>query len=190
MILNRLLMTSLVSVASLAVLPEIVHAEEAAAEKPAAGKVKPVEADKLKTALPEKLGDMKRGEVQATELTLNDVNQSSASAPYAVDSGKDDAPTANLNVLDLGDPEAIKGIAGWSETDLDVKINNNWQKTIKIEGQPAMQSYNGEARSGTLVVAVGQRVLITASFENVTSDEFKSLCDQVPVKAVLELLKK
>lgn len=195
--LNHLLMPSLFALSALSFMPAhtLAQANDAAPaadepKKPAGAKLTPVPAEKLKATLPEKLGDLKRGDAQATDIKSGEMQQSSVTCPYAVDPEKDTAPTGNVTIVDTADPETHKGMTMWADAEIDVKTDKTFQKIYKIEGQPAMQQYNGDDKAGTIVIGIGERITLSADFQNVSTDEFKKLCEQLPVKAVLALVKK
>jgi len=194
---NRLLFASLSALAALTFAPAgaLAQADDAApaaeeAKKAPAAKLTPIPAEKLKATLPEKLGELKRGDAQATDIKMGDMQQSSVTAPYAVDPDKDTAPTGSVTLVDTADPETQKGMTMWADTEMDVKTDKTFQKVYKIEGQPAMQSYNSDDKAGTIVIGIGERITLSADFQNVSADQFKKLCEQLPVKAVLALVKK
>ncbi|MGN6625892.1 MAG: hypothetical protein ACTHLN_04670 [Tepidisphaeraceae bacterium] len=153
-------------------------------------KVEVVDYHKLKEQMPEKFAGIKRSKCDGQKMKMGEMTMSSAHAEYRPtgdDSGN--KPNADLNVVDYANNDMAKGMAAWSQMEIDQDSDTGFQKTLKLQDAPAMEEYHSDSKTGTITVFVGNRFILSATLNNMSADEFKKAAEELPIKALASLSK-
>lgn len=160
----------------------------AADEKPATAKAEPIDFRKLKALLPEKLAGMKRSDANGQKVKTGDFSMSMATANYAKESDAEDAPHVDLTITDYSAaPGMAEGMASWSKIEIDSESDDGYQKTTKVQGHPAFETYEKEGKSGQLQVFVGGRYIVAVSTSNMTPEEMAKVGKELPLEKLAAL---
>ena len=178
---------ALIAVAALALGSwQNVRAEDPpAASQPAA---QPVDYHKLKEIMPDKLGGQPRGKVEGQKVSAGAMVISNAKAEYAPKESADNAPHLDVEIVDyVATPAMAAGAAAWQNIQIDNESDTGWEKTTKVAGNPAMESYKNDARQGEATVFVASRFIVTLKTEKLSSDDFKKAVEELPLAKLAEL---
>lgn len=163
-------------------------AEEQKDKAPASQPAGPIDYKKLKEQLPQTLAGCNRTEASGEKTGLGDFKVSMARGTYVKDKEKDDSPRIELQIQDFGtNKQMIEGMSYWTKLELDKEGDDGFQKTLKIQEQPAMQEYRNDGKSGTLTLVVGERYFVTVNSTGLTADEFKKIGDELKLKELAAL---
>jgi hypothetical protein len=182
---SLLLSVSLVVCASV-MHPSMARADDAPASQPA--KTEPVDYKKLKETLPEQLGDLKRNKIEGQKMKIGEQAISTAEGTYG-DPDAENAPNAELTYLDYGTTDIAAGIGAMLNMDIDNESDTEWTKSVKIDDQKAIMTYNKQDKHGSVQTAAGGRILVTLEARNLTEEQFKKAADALPLKKLAELVK-
>lgn len=139
-------------------------------------KVTPVNFRELKALLPEKLGDLKRSNLEGEKSSAMGINISTANANY---SDKEGNQSIDLKITDLGSVSGISGLAayGWYLADIDKETENGYEKTMMYKGYKGYEKYDNEGKFGELSVLIAKRFVVEANGNNTTMNQIKAALD-------------
>jgi hypothetical protein len=184
-------LSAVIAGASVAFVPSI-RAEEPASQ-PAAEAEKsagPVDFRKIKDVMPDTLGGIKRTDNTGQRMSMGEMKVATVSATYATETeGDTPQPTVIVQVMDYGQSEVSKAAAAWTQLDIDSESDTGYQKTTKAQGHPAMESYQTDAKQGTLMILVADRIIVNVTTSSISVEQFKKLSDELPLKKLAELVK-
>ena len=156
--------------------------------KPTTQATGPVDFNKLKEMLPEKLAGLTRKEATAERTGFGNVKVSTALATYKGDDNNRDAPEVSLQIFDYGpNSMLIQGMTAWTKTNVDRESDDGFSKSLKIQDQPAIQDYLNVGKAGQMQVLVGERFLVSISTANLSVEQFKKLGDELKLKELAAL---
>ena len=159
-----------------------------ATSKPATQPAGLVDYKKLKEMLPEKLAGLKRAEATGERTGFGDIKISTARASYTQDANKGDAPHIELQIFDYGtNKQMLEGMSVWTKMDVDREGDEGFSKSLKIQDQPAMQTYINEGKAGQIQLLVGERFLMSINTTNLSVEQFKKLGDELKLKELAAL---
>lgn len=145
---------------------------------------------KLQEMLPETLVGVKRTEATGEKTAFGQMKFSQARGVYAKDAAKADAPRVELQILDYGtNKQMIEGLSMWTKTEVDTQSDGGYQKSTKVQDQPAMEQYQNQSKTGTLLLVVGERFFVTITTMNVPLEQFKKIGDELQIKELAALAK-
>lgn len=160
-----------------------VFAEEPAA-KEEAPKQESIDFRKLRDILPEKLGGLERTSREGSRNRVGELSISQAQASY----GKDDGKNASIDVLDYGQNNpAAAMFAHLAQVEIDRESENEYERSVKVEGAPGIERYNSEQKEGSVQLYVADRYTLNFTASGVTKEEFQALIKDLPIKALAEL---
>ena len=149
-----------------------------------------VDYKKLKEMLPEKLGGLKRTEATGERTGFGEIKISTARASYVQDENNGDSPRIELQIFDYGtNKQMLEGMAMWTKMEVDREGDDGFQKSLKIQDQPAMQTYTNEGKSGQLQLLVGDRFLVSINTAALSVEQFKKIGDELKLKELAALAK-
>lgn len=172
----------LVAVLSLVVSVSAFAAEEG---KPATS----VDPAKLKALLPETLNDLKRGEVNTQQMTMGDTAMSVAETSYAKPDDQSESPAGiDLTFADYGSNSPMgQATAAWANMTFSRESDGEYEKTTKVQGFPALESYNKEGKYGSVTVFVASRYIVTFNVTNIAAEKMVELANGLPLKKLAEV---
>ena len=166
----------------------LVRAED---EKPAASqpaKVQPIDYKKLKELMPAEVAGIKRSNNEGQKNGIGEFVISQATAEYQKPEGGDNAPSVHIELIDYGGAAGMgEAIAAWSKMEVDKDSDSGYERTTKVKGHPAFETYQNEGKSGQLQIWVNNRLYLNVQTTNISVDDFKKLGDSLPVEKIAEL---
>ena len=182
----RTALVALVAVAVCAV--SIVRAED---EKPAASqpaKVAPVDYKKLKEVMPAELAGIKRSSNEGQKTAIGDFAMTQATAEYQKAEPGENDPRITIELTDYSNATGMaEGMTAWSKLEIDKDSDGGFERTTKVKGQPAVETYQNDGKSGDLQVWVNGHFLLNVKTTNLSADEFKKLADSLPIEKITAL---
>jgi hypothetical protein len=139
----------------------------------------------LKALLPTEFSGMKRSNLEAGKQAAMGMNISYAEADYSDDNERN----LSAKITDLSAMAEFMRMAqyGWAGSEMERETETGYEKTTKIDGFPAQESYENEYKSGSLQVMVDGRFIIEVSGSGVTMDEIKDLVNTLGPKNLVDL---
>lgn len=160
-------------------------------QKPAATQPtvsEPMDFRKLKEHLPAELAGVKRTEASGEKNAFGDFKVSTARGTYAPDSEKEDAPRIDLEISDYAATKGlVEGMAFWTQMELDREGDDGYEKTTKVAGHPAMESYQNDGKSGHLQVLVANRYMVNVNTQNLPVEQFQKISQELKLDALAKL---
>lgn len=155
--------------------------QDQAEQKPAARQ--PTEHRKLKEWLPAELGGLKRSSANSQKISMTGMNYTMADGNYG-----EGEKTIGLTVTDYAaHPETAAGMAVFKDQEIDNESDTGYMKTTKIEGFPAMETFDHPNKMGNLTIYVGDRFFVSLACNGLEKDEFLKLHSQLNLKELAEL---
>ena len=158
----------------------------AASGDAAKAKVQPVDFRKLKELMPAQAAGLKRARHEGQRVKLGDFSMSTAEATYEnpqPESANGDenaetppSPRVDVTIMDYGATGTAAGLAaGWAEGDIDQESDSGYQKTLKVAGQPAYETWDSEGKNGSLQVYVADRFIVTINTNHLPSEKMQEV---------------
>jgi hypothetical protein len=164
-----------------------------AADKPAAGdasKPQAIDYRKLKEILPAELNGLKRTEASGERNAFGGMSVSTAKGEYkkAKDQDDDKEPSISVELLDYGGVEMAKGLAmAWTMTEIDKDSDTGYEKTIKIKGNPGLETWEKEGKHGHVQLLVDSRFILNLDTRNVPSEQVQKVVESMPLDKLAAL---
>jgi len=140
----------------------------------------PIAADSLKTALPERAGDLKRDSVEAESSKLG----SSAKATYAGDDKR-----LNLSVTDVGGTAGLAALGWAAAITLDRDTDGKVERVYKQGSRTVHEEYHKDGSQGEYTLILANGLIVEAKGERVDQAALKSTVEGLDL-ARLESLKR
>lgn len=181
----RLVQLSLIAVACLScallAAASLAQEQEGAATKPAA--TQPVEHGKLKQWLPAELGGLKRTSENSQAMSMAGMNYAMADGNYG-----EGEKRIGLTVTDYAaHPEDVQRMGAFIGEEIDNQSDTSYMKTTKIEGFPALETFDLKNKMGNLTIYVGDRFFVSLGSNGLGKDVFVRLHSQLNLKELAEL---
>jgi hypothetical protein len=140
----------------------------------------PIAADSLKTALPERAGDLKRDSVEAESSKMG----SSAKATYAGDDKR-----LNLSVTDVGGTAGLAALGWAAAITLDRDTDGKVERVYKQGARTVHEEYHKDGSQGEYTLILANGLIVEAKGERVDQAALKSTVEGLDL-ARLESLKR
>jgi hypothetical protein len=158
-------------------------AEEEPASQPAT-----VDWRKLKDWLPTELAGLQRTQATGEKNRVGDFVMSTASATFQKDSDQENAPRLNLQVIDYtGAPAMAQGMAAWSMMQIDNESDAGYEKTTKVGGFPAMETFQNEGKHGNVMILVAGTMIVTIDTDGMSPEEMRQAAEALPLDKLAAL---
>lgn len=143
-------------------------------------KVNPVDFRELKSLLPEKLGSLKRTNIEGEKSAAMGINVSNANANYA---DEQNTQSIDLKITDLGSVSGLTGFAayGWYLVDIDKETETGYEKTFTYKGHKGFEKYDNDGKYGEVSILVAKRFIVEANGNSVSMDQIKSAVDAIDI---------
>lgn len=140
-------------------------------------KLTPLTTDQLKTMLPEELIGMKRSSFNANSM----MGFASAEATYKGDA---DDKELELSIFDCaGEAGAgIYSLSYWTKMNMQSETDNGYTKTIDLNGQKAVETYDKGSERYELTYVGSDRLLVTVKGEKIGLDAVKQVANGLNLK--------
>ena len=183
----RTALVALVAVAA-ACTVSIVRAED---EKPATSqpaKVAPVDYKKLKEVMPAELAGIKRSNNEGQKTGIGEFVMTQATAEYQKPDAGENDPKVTVELTDYSSAIGMaEGMTAWSKIEIDKDSDSGFERTTKVKGQPAYETYQNEGKSGEIQLWVNGHFLLNVRTTNLSADDFKKLADSLPIEKIAAL---
>jgi len=133
----------------------------------------------LKELLPAEYAGMKRSNVEAGKNAAFGMNISYAEATYSKDQSR-----ITVKLQDISSMGQFMRMAqfAWANNEMERETDDGYERTTKIEGFPAQESYRSDSKSGELQIMVGERFIVEADGNGVTMEQIKGLLNAIGLK--------
>lgn len=122
----------------------------------------------LKALLPESLTDMKRTDAKGEKVAFGGFGGAFAEGTYNDDKGGN----ISIKISDMGGIGAMAS-AAWTLVEIDREQDNSYEKTTKIAGFKAHETYDKSSKSGQIDIAVPDSIIVEVRGNNVSVDAIK-----------------
>jgi hypothetical protein len=159
-------------------------------KKPDAPKTTAIDFRKLKEILPAELNGLKRTEASGEKNAFGGFSVSTAKGEYkkAKDQDDDKEPSVSVEILDYGGVDMAKGLAAaWTMAEIDKDSDTGYEKTVKIKGNPALETWEKEAKHGHVQVLVGSRFILNVDTRNIPSEQVVKVVESMPLDKLAAL---
>lgn len=150
----------------------------------AAGTNQTVHHSQLKAMLPTEFAGMKRTNMEAGKLPALGFNISYAEAEYSTDDR-----SLQAKISDVGGMGKMLAYAqyAWLESEVERETDEGYERTTKIEGFPAQESYQTTDQSGNLQIMVDGRFMVELSGNGVEMATIKDLAKAINLNKLKDL---
>ncbi len=146
--------------------------------------VEVVDFREMKKVLPESMIGLPRTDYTGEKTGAFGMKVSSAGAAY-----EEGDKRIDINIADTGGMGmAMMGLAAWSQVDVERETEDEYERTIMIDGHKAYEKYNSRTRSGQTSIIIGDRLVINVEVENLTDKEMSQVVRKLDVKQLERLL--
>lgn len=139
----------------------------------------PIDAQVLKTKLPDAIGDLKRESFEASGGQAMGISSSSAKATYGA-GGKH----VQMSITDLGGLAGIAAMAGWANMTVDKETQDSIEKVYKQDGRTIHESYRKDGSHGEYTVILQNNVIVEAEGDQVDIATLKSLVSGIDLGGI------
>ena len=159
--------------------------QEGSAEKPKAAEA--TDFKKLKELLPETVASLKRSGAEGSKQSVGEMKISQARGTYGEE---DKEANASVTIIDYGAmPGMANSVAPWQTLEIDNESDNDYSRTVTINGYKAIENYNKESKSGSLMLMVGSRFMVTIEINSLPADTLKKAGETLKLKELEALAK-
>ena len=148
------------------------------------GEVESLAPEQLKPFLPESLGGMTRSNFSTQRNNALGLQISEATATYRNDAGR----SVNLEITDTGNAKGLLALAGWAGLEGEQETDHGYEKTYRLNGRLAHESWDKSSSRGEYAVVLGDRFTVKVEGEAGSVDELKAVLAELDLSA-LEALK-
>ncbi len=141
----------------------------------------------LKDLLPSRLDGMKldADNVDGQTTGMMGFNFSSVEGEY-----KGNDSNYDVTILDFGGVGfLLKTMANWADASIDSDTSEGYQRTTEYKGYKAFEEYNEKRKSGSFVVLVENRFIVTVSGNDIKMDDLKDAIDDINIKKLARMAK-
>lgn len=179
----RTALSMLMGVSVLGVVPPVI-----AQDAPTTQAVQVVDYRKLKELLPGELGGLKRTGHSGEKIKLGEFSIANAKAEYAKEGEEENLPRIDVDIVDYGAaPGMAQGMAGFATMDVDREGDDGYQKSGKVAGQPALETWTAETKSGTIMILVANRFVVNIQTNNLPSEQIRKIAEALPIDKLAAL---
>lgn len=143
---------------------------------------KPVDYEKLKALMPTWVGWLKQTDLKGERVSAGFVKFATAEAKY----GSDDKFVA-IKIVDNAFAAKLGSLDAFG-VEIDKTSDDGYERTTEIQGYKAYEQYDRDEKSGSILVNIGNRFLISVEGEGVDAATLRSAVDKLNLKK-LEALK-
>jgi hypothetical protein len=154
-----------------------------AAEKTESDRPEAVDFRELKKLFPEKMGELKRSDASGEKMETGEFAISVARAKYAKEKDESDNPAEiEIEVIDYSGTQGMaEGFAAWANLEIDKDSDEGYEKTVKVAGNPGLETYKKEDKRGELQLFVAGRFLVQVRVENLPAEQLKKTAETYPL---------
>ena len=144
---------------------------------------KAVDFRKLKKELPSSIGWMKRTSFEGERAGVLGIKTSVANATY--ESGTKEI---KISIADIGGfKAALRGLAIWSELEVDKENDYGYERTTEIDGYKAFEKYDSRKEEGEIALIIQDRIVVTVKGENIEEDDLRKALKKIDLDDLEDL---
>lgn len=144
---------------------------------------KAVDFRKLKKELPSSIGWMKRTSFEGERAGVLGIKTSVANATY--ESGTKEI---KISIADIGGfKAALRGLAIWSELEVDKENDYGYERTTEIDGYKAFEKYDSRKEEGEIALIIEDRIVVTVKGENIEEDDLRKALKKIDLDDLEDL---
>ncbi len=143
-----------------------------------------VHQSELKALLPATFAGMKRVNVETGKIPALGMNISYAEADYENDDAR-----VQAKISDIGGMGEFMKMAeyGWLQSEIERESEDGYERTTRVAGFPAQESYENTSRSGRLQIMVDSRFMVELSGDGVEMSTIMDLATAIDLKKLQSL---
>jgi len=138
----------------------------------------------LKALLPAEYAGMKRSNSEAGKQAAMGMNISYAEAEYAKDESSLQVKISDVSAM--GEWMKFAQYA-WLQSEMERETDEGYERTTRIDGFPAQETYQTSDRSGSLQIMVDSRFMVEISGNGVEMETMKGLVSKINLNALKNL---
>jgi len=150
-------------------------------------KVEVINWRELKDLLPNRLAGMRLDDenIEGQTTGMMGFKVSNTQGTYRNDDAKIEA-----TILDFGGVGfLLKTVASFADAEIDSDTSDGYQKTTTYEGYKAFEEYNDRRNSGSFMVLVEDRFVVTVTGNDIEMDDLKDAIDDLNIKKLARMAK-
>ena len=152
-----------------------------------APKTESVDFRKLKELMPAELKGFKRSEISGEKNKVAEMSISQVTAKFK-GGHADDSPRIEVQIMDYSSLEMAQGLsAAWTTLEIDKESDDGFEKTIKVAGNPGMETWRKEGKRGEVQLLVGKRYILSVQTYNVPADQVIKVVEALPLDKLAAL---
>jgi hypothetical protein len=139
---------------------------------------------KIKELLPAEFEGLKRTASESGKNAAFGMNVSYAMATYSKD-----AASITVKISDISAMGQFMKMAqfAWTQTEMERESETGFERTSKIDGQPAQESYQYAGKSGEIKVMVDGRFMVEINGDGVEMDSMRTIIKAVDLNKLMAL---
>jgi hypothetical protein len=145
-------------------------------------KSKTVNYEELKAMMPEWVGWLKRTDISGQRVSAGFVKYAEAEATYG-----SEAKYVKIKIIDNAFAAKFGSLDVFN-VEIDKSSNNGYERTTEIQGYKAFEEYDKDEQSGSKLINVGSRFLVSIEGEGIDAATLQAAVDKLNLKK-LERLK-
>lgn len=149
--------------------------------------VEPVDFQKLKELVPEKLAGLPRRDIQGEKAGAMGFTISQVQAEFGTDDGEKEL---EVSITDPGSLTGMMGMtyAAWLSAEVERESADGYEKTTTFNGYKAYERYNKPDKNGELNIIVGNRFIVRLEGSDMNMDDIRKAANSLDL-GKLERLK-
>ena len=89
--------------------------------------------------------------------------------------------------MDYAGTDAGGLAAAWSQLEIDKESDEGYEKTLKVAGHPAFETWQKEGKSGNIQVYVAKRFIVTVQTTGLASEKAQEVAKALPLDKLAAL---
>ena len=138
----------------------------------------------MKALLPSSVAGLKRSSIEGQKSGIGKLKAATAEAVY-----RDGAEKIEISIVDAGGMGMMMStMAGWANVEVDNESDHGYERTTKIDGYKAFESYDSDSKEGSVAVIVEDRIIVAISGENVSEKQIRKALNEVSFRKLKRLI--
>jgi hypothetical protein len=146
--------------------------------------VKPVDVEKLKGFLPEKIGAFTRNSLESSSMGAGNINGSRAEASYS-----NGDKTINVSITDMAAVGALSGMGAALNVNSERQDNDGFERTYSEDGGMVTERWSNSSHNGSYSKVFANRFTVSVDGDANSFDELKGYAGSIDGAALAALAK-
>lgn len=144
----------------------------------------PVNFRDLKKFLPESFQNFDRVDAGGSTQGVMGVSVSTVEGKYE----NNEDGKISINIVDVGGMSmVVKGLASWTNLELDKESDDEYERTTEINGHKAYEKFNNKRKRGETAILVNDRFIVTVKGRNVNEKSIKKAINKLNFRKLNKL---